>query len=77
MSPSVASANVNSPVIKKWLPATKMAIRTGRGVAVGWGDVGFLQVGTGKMLPLSPGLSGQLEGRDPSVVKIAPFGGIL
>ena len=39
--------------------------------------VGFLQVGTGKMLPLSPGLSGQLEGRDPSVVKIAPFGGIL
>ena len=45
-----------------------------------WGGgegVGFLQVGTGKMLPLSPGLSGQLEGRDPSVVKIAPFGGIL
>ena len=71
MSPSVASANVNSPVIKKWLPDTKMAIRTGRG------GVGFLQVGTGKMLPLSPGLSGQLEGRDPSVVKIAPFGGIL
>ena len=48
------------------------------GLVWGGGEgVGFLQVGTGKMLPLSPGLSGQLEGRDPSVVKIAPFGGIL